>query len=383
MPASESISQFSAAIVITGIGMVTPLGCNAAGVLDRLQAGDTAIAPPRNFDANRFACPVCAAIVDFHPEDFIAEAKLIRLMGRDAQLAVAAAHIALADAAMDSDRFYTPEDIGLFGATGMSGLPVREIVPLLKASSDAVGHFDLEKFGEAGLRAVSPILSFKILGNMPICFVSICENIQGPNAVYTPWEGHGARAIEAGILALQASDANCVLVGGCDVKTHELAFLTLEQLGLFQSWNHTGSGLAPGEGAVFMVLETAATAINRGARIHARIAGWNFQCQQGPPQAGVLEKVLNGLAPHQAGAVIAAANSDPAHDEAEAEALARSGLAPPLVISPKNQLGDLFAAAAPLQVALGALLAARLGQPVLANCFGHGTEQAAFLLDRP
>jgi hypothetical protein len=46
-------------------------------------------------------------------------------------------------------------------------------------------------------------------------------------------------------------------------------------------------------------------------------------------------------------------------------------------------LGDLFAAAAPLQVALAALLAGQLGQPVLANCFGHGTEQAAFLLEPP
>ncbi|MCX6874344.1 MAG: hypothetical protein NTW21_11145 [Verrucomicrobia bacterium] len=167
------------------------------------------------------------------------------------------------------------------------------------------------------------------------------------------------------------------------MKTHELAFLALEQLGLFQSWRRTGSGLAPGEGAAFMVLETAATALSRGAKIHARIAGWNFRCQQVPALTSVLESVLTGLAPQPVGAVIAAANSDPELDHAEAATLARLRITAPLVLSPKQQLGDLFAAAAPLQVALAALLAGRLGHRVLANCFGHGTEQAAFLVEPP
>jgi len=370
-------------VVITGIGMATPLGFEGLEVFDKIAAGVTAIAPPRDFDASPFACPACVGIGDFRPQDFIAETKLIRLMSREAQLAAAAARLALRDAGLGSGGVYAPGDIGIFGATGMAGLPVREILPLLKASSDAAGRFDLEKFGEAGLRAVRPHLSFKILSNMPLCFVSIHENIQGANGVYTPWEGHGARAIEAGILALQAGDARCVLAGGCDVKTHELAFLALEQLGVFDSWRSAGIGPAPGEGAVFLVLETETTARLRGANIHARIAGWNFQCQHGPPQVEVLESVIGGLAPKNIGTLIAAANSDPALDQAEAEALARAGIAPPLRLSPKKHLGDLFAAAAPLQVALGALAAQRTGQAVLADCFGHGIEQAAFLLEPP
>ena len=151
------------AVVITGIGMVTPLGCDAASVFERTQAGATALAPPRDFDASPFACPVCASIGDFRPQDFIAETKLIRLMSRDAQLAVAAAHLALRDAALRPGSFHAPEDIGLFGATGLAGLPVREILPMLKASTDADGRFDSGQFGESGLRAVSPVLSFKIL----------------------------------------------------------------------------------------------------------------------------------------------------------------------------------------------------------------------------
>jgi 3-oxoacyl-(acyl-carrier-protein) synthase len=381
MSAPACSDRLSETVVITGIGMVTPLGADALSVLARVEAGDVAHGPPPEFDASPFSCPVCASIGDFQPRDHIAETKLIRLMSRDAQLAVAAAHLALRDAALRPDSCHAPEEIGVFGATGLAGLPVREILPMLEASTDAGGCFDLEKFGESGLRAVSPILSFKILSNMPVCFVSICENIQGPNAVYTPWEGHGARAIEAGILALQSGDARCVLVGGCDVKTHALAFLALEQLGLFESWKRSGSGLVPGEGAAFLVLETEATARSRQAKVHARIAEWKFQCQQDEPQAAVLEAVIRGLAHPQAGSIVAAANSDPALDQAEAGALARVGASGLPTLSPKKQFGDLFAAAAPLQVALGALAAKQSGKPVLADCFGHGTEQAAFFLE--
>ena len=60
------------------------------------------------------------------------------------------------------------------------------------------------------------MLSFKILANMPICFVSIFENLRGPNAVYTPWEGQGAQAIAAGVRAVAEGEVPCAVVGGCD-----------------------------------------------------------------------------------------------------------------------------------------------------------------------
>ena len=100
----------------------------------------------------------------------------------------------------------------------------------------------LERFGRVALRRIRPVLSFKILSNMPICFVSIFEGVRGPNAVYTPWEGQGAQAIAAGIRAIRRGDVPCALVGGCDVKTHELALVSLQQLGVFGSWIQHGRG---------------------------------------------------------------------------------------------------------------------------------------------
>lgn len=375
-----------ASVVITGIGMVTPLGKNPPEILRGIESGLSAAARPSNFDAAPFSCPVCAEVKDFQPQQYVSEGKMIRLMNRDAQLAVAAAHLALEDAGVKPGATYAPEEIGLFGATGLAGLPLAEVVPLVKASTGPDGQFDPRRFGQAGLRAVSPILSFKILSNMPLCFVSICENIQGPNGIYTPWEGQGAQAVEAAIRALECGDASCALAGGCDVKTHELAFLSLEQHGLFASWRQNQAGLVPGEGAVFLVLETAERAAARGARAYARVSGFSLCThRQGANRSDTCAKVLEPLKlPHEPlNGLVATDNGDALAGEDERQALAALQISAPTVINPKKQAGDLFAAAAGLQIGLGALLVERGGGRVLANCFGHGSEQASFVLEKP
>jgi 3-oxoacyl-[acyl-carrier-protein] synthase II len=369
----------SVEVVITGIGLVTPLGAEPRDVLRRIEAGEKAARAPGRFDASPFACRVCAEIPDFRPQPFVPEPKLVRLMNRDAQLAVAAAQLAIQDARLAVGADYLPEDIALFGAAGTVGLPLREVAPLLRASTRPDGRFDPELFGRAGLRAVSPLLSFKILSNMPVCFVSICANLQGANAIYTPWEGQGAQAIEAGRRALTSGDARCAVVGGCDVKTHELAFIGLEQHGLFRSWAETGAGPMPGEGAAFLVLERASDAAARGARIYARLAGCALPAEDG---ATALHEQL-GLRGQHFSTVVAAANGDHAMEQIETRALATSQITADAIVCPKRSAGDLFAAAATLQVALAALLAARRHGQVLAHCLGHGSEQAAFVLAPP
>ena len=93
-------------------------------------------------------------------------------------------------------------------------------------------------------------------------------------------------------------------------------------------------------------------------------------------------KALN--IPHEPlGALVAADNGDVTAGEDERQALSNLQITAPIVIHPKKQVGDLFAAAAGLQIGLAALLAERSGGRVLANCFGHGSEQAAFVLEKP
>lgn len=370
---------------ITGIGLVTPLGASPGEVLDRILRGETA-ARPSPVSAGT-ACPQFAPVLDFDAEAAFPGNKTLRLMNRDAQMAVLAARRAMHDAGIVPDALYRAEEIALFGATGLSGLPLEEIARLLRDAAAPDGSLDLERFGGVALKRIRPVLSFKILANMPICFVSIFENLRGPNAVYTPWEGQGAQAIAAGIRAISTGEAPCALVGACDVKTHALSFVTLGQLGVFDSWAKQGQGSIPGEGAAFLLLEETSQALRRGARIYARFVS---HATGSIPSGGQLTETYANivgrldLANHGRPAqIVAAGDGDHAISHAEQAALERAGFDRVETVRPKPQLGNLFAASAAVQVALAAELAARGRRqgPVLANCFGFGAEQATFLLE--
>lgn len=461
-------------IVITGIGLVTPLGTEPREVLARICRGDTAARPPDRFDPAGFSCPLYAPVDGFDAEALLGDGKTLRLMNHDAVFAVAAARLALRDAGLQVGRDYPPAAVALYGATGLAGIALPEVAPLIRYSAGEDGAFDPRVFGRVALNRVRPTLSFKILSNMPICFVSIFENLQGPNAVYNPWEGQGAAAVVAGMRALQEGRADCALVGGCDVKAHELAFVSLQQQGIFASWDRTGKGVIPGEGAAFLVLEREERALARGARPYARLAGAALvTCpvpgqpsgdpppagpRSGPPpsHAGSLPSghsptlrhapaadgmaveaaavaprpiVAPGAAPasgmtppppdplvglfraatalppqavHGGGShpatiarLVSAADGDPVFADRETAALqamgwpAAGGATPagapgptaPDRIAPKPHLGNLFAAAAPAHLALGALAAAEAGGRVLVSCLGFGSQQAAFTLE--
>lgn len=369
-------------VTITGIGLVTPLGDAVGEILDRLRSGVSAaeaapFVPP-------LVCRQFARVPDFDAQRFFPENKTLRLMNRDAQLAVVAARRAMQDARLVPGEFYAAEEIGLFGATGLSGMAPEEIARLVRDAATPDGRFDVRRFGAETLRHVRPVLSFKILANMPICFVSIFENLRGPNAVYTPWEGHGAQAIAAGVRAIRAGEIPCAVVGGCDVKTHVLSLVSLQQFGALDSWRHHGQGSVPGEGAAFLVLEEAAHAARRGAPRRAVIR--EFGCattMPGESPAAAFQEVLRGLPWHGRPAVVAAADGDAALAAAERAALAAVGLDGAERVCPKAALGNLYAAAAATQVALAAQVVEQHGPPhtVLADCFGFGGPQAAFLLE--
>ena len=206
------------------------------------------------------------------PTELFPENKSLRLLSRDGLLAVIAARRAMLDAGL---RLYDPDDdsqpdparVGLFGATGMMPLPEKDLARLTSYSTDSEGRFDARRMGSEALRRTRPILSFKILGNMPICFVSIFENIQGSNNVYAPTEAQGKRAIEAGFQAIQRGEVDITLVGATDSKTSRLDRASMIQLGLATS----EPGLID-EAAAFLVLERKEHAEARAAKIRAEVS---------------------------------------------------------------------------------------------------------------
>ena len=370
-------------VVITGIGMVTPLGNSPEKVLERIFNNESAAIEPE-FETSEFDCSLCAPVSDFGPEHYFPDNKSLRLMNRDAQMAVVAAHLAMEDAKVSSDTTYPAEDIALYGSTGVAGMSVEEITRIIRYAACEDGTLNLESFGKIALRRVRPVLSFRILANMPICFVSIFQNIKGPNAVYTPWEGHGAQAIATGIQAIKRGLVQCAIVGGCDCKTHELSFINLQQLGIFESWKKSGKGCVPGEGSVFLVLEDEETANQRGKKAYAKISDYKLSSvTSNSPLKDMLLSTMSELKINGKAKVIAASDGDVAIAEDEKLVLEHLGLDSQKLLKPKSNIGNLFAAAAAVQVALAAKLTGRheTKQQIIANCFGHGSEYASFVLE--
>ncbi len=370
-------------IVISGIGMAVPLGMSPGDVLEKITRGQTARQKPA-FNTRAFDCPFCTAIPDFDAEAFFPENKTLRLMNRDAQLAAVAAQMAMQDAGIVADHTYPGQDIALYGATGVAGMSMEEAGSIVQHAIDEDGNFNVQRFGAVALKRIRPVLSFKILASMPICFVSIFQNVRGPNAIYSPWEGNGAHAIAAGIRAIKRGDVPCALVGGCDVKTRELSFINLQQLGIFDSWKHNGAGCVPGEGAVFIVLEDQKRAAARGKKVYARITDYALYSSDNGSTSDMLSKSITAILSGQNSAhMVSACDGSGIAAGIEQQALASCGIKSSAAIWPKAGLGDLFAAAAFVQVGLGAALARKLapGSRILANCMGFGSEFAAFALE--
>ena len=131
--------------------MVTPLGQEPGEVLDRIHRGERASSAP-SFDAGGFSCTRCAAVEDFDFESFFPECKTLRLMNRDSQMAVVAARAAMRDAGVRPGEAYPSEYVGLFGATGLTSLPVSEARRLVDLATDDAGRFDLTRFGGVALK---------------------------------------------------------------------------------------------------------------------------------------------------------------------------------------------------------------------------------------
>jgi len=156
-------------------------------------------------------------------------------------------------------------------------------------------------------------------------------------------------------------------------------------LGVFESWRQYGSGTIPGEGAAFLVFEEETAAAKRGKRPYAWVRDHRIQSTSGMSQLeDVAYSIISQLErPDAAPIVVGAGESNSAVETCETRALERAHLECRDLLRPKSNIGDLFAAAAPAQVCLAAQLARQQerGQTVMANCFGYGSEKAAFLLE--
>lgn len=242
------------AVVVTGVGMVNPLGGDAATITAAWRAGAV---------AERSACPDLPGVqVARTPVPPIPGRKLAKYCSPGAALGLVAAEAAAQGARLSR---HPGERVGVFAATGLAATGWEAIAPMVERSLDAEGRIDCARLGSDGLAACNPLLSFRLLPNMPACLAAIHLGLRGPNAIFTPWEGQGAAALAAGWQAVLDGDCDACLCGAADHAAEPLPALHLVRCG------HLRPGEVPANAAAWLVLEREADARAAGVPILARL----------------------------------------------------------------------------------------------------------------
>lgn len=358
-------------VVITGIGAVTPLGIGIKENWQKIKEGYQGIAALEFPGSHAFPHSFCGSVTNFDPFDFIPQRKMIKLMNREAQMAVSAAGLAIHDAGLEG--YYSPYRTGLYLGTGLTSGELADLIRLVENSIDENNRFSYQRLGTEALPNCNPLLSFKILTNMPLCYISILFQVKGPNLVFNPWSSHTAQAIGEGMHAIKQGDIDCAMVGGCDSKSHYTGFLTFSKLGLLSKkgmsrpFDKERDGIVLSEGACMLILEDLEKAESRGAKIYAELSGYATVTDPDSKtlfsnNPAVLEKAMKqaisdaDLDEDDIDLICAAANSHPGGDLAEARAIESLFLTkPPHVHAVKALTGDMVAAAAPFQLAVCAM----------------------------
>jgi 3-oxoacyl-(acyl-carrier-protein) synthase len=262
-------------VVITGVGMVTPLGTTARETAEAWRSGRAA--ERRAIPAlagTRLAGARVAVPPEFDPGARLGGRKLIKYMSDAAALGCVAAREA-AEAADLKGRF-RPERVGLFAGSGLAAPPPADLLPLLRASIDEAGRFSCRLLGERGLAAANPLWSFKILANMPACLVSILESVKGPNLIFTPWENGSAAALVEAWRTVAGGEVDAALAGAADSAAHPTALIALRQSG------RLGPRDVAASAAAYLVFERAETARRDGRPALARVVRLETADDAGP-----------------------------------------------------------------------------------------------------
>lgn len=382
-------------VMVTGIGLVTPLGTGLEATRRMLAAGHSVAAPPTTFDASGFACRDAAEVSGFNPRDHFRVPKALKLTDRITRFAVAAATMALADARWNGDA----EDLGVVIGSSSSDLQLPELAHAIGADPDGRAAEDTAFFAERMLAGLHPLWLLVNLPNMASAHVAIQVQARGPNStVMTDWVA-GSQAIGEAFEWIRSGEADGVLAGGADSGLQPFAYAACEQAGLFAEARPPGRRFVPGEGSAVLLLEERAHAIARGAPLRAEMcayaaAGDNAGMAGAQTLARTMARALDAARwrAQDVGVLGLASICVPRYEQAEHDAVSATFGHPEAVPTAAFTpiLGHAFGAAGAIDAAL--LLDAERGSSrrLLCSALGRsgqavtlGFESAATVASRP
>jgi len=351
-------------VVITGVGLVTPVGVGTEESWQAIREGRSGVGPITAFDASAFACRIAAEVRGFEPEKYI-ERKEIRRMGRFIQFAIAASDMAMAAAGLKLENG-AGERAGVYIGSGIGGFEVIER--------------EFETLLSGGPKRISPFFIPATIINLAAGYVSIRTGAKGPNSATATACTSSAHAIGDSFRIIQRGDADVMICGGAEAPICRMGiggFAAMRALSTrndepqraSRPWDLCRDGFVVGEGSGLLVLEELEFARRRGAPIIAEMKGYGMSGDgyhiTAPPDDGdgayrVMRAALHdaGLKPEDIDYINAHGTSTELNDRIETLAIKRCfgehayKLA---VSSTKSMTGHLLGGAGGIEAGLTAL----------------------------
>jgi len=262
-------------VVVTGIGLITPIGNTVKEFWDALLAGSSGAGRLTAFDSSRFTCQIAAEVKNFNPLQYLSE-KEARKFDRFVQFGIAAAK----DAATDSgilNGHYDMTRIGVIVGSGIGGLHTIEREHLAY----------IQRGPEKGPSKITPFLIPMLIANMAAGQISICLGLKGPNSATVTACASGNNAIGEAFKIIQRGEADIMVAGGsegCITPMGFGGFCALKALSLRNSdptkasrpFDRERDGFVMGEGAGIVTLEEYEHAKKRNANIYCEIIGYGM-----------------------------------------------------------------------------------------------------------
>lgn len=274
-------------VVVTGIGLVTPLGADVETVWRRLLNGESGVGRITLFDASNFATQIAAEVKDWdisaigeNPEDW-------KLQNRHTKFAIGAGYQAMKDAGLlgDDGTNLDPERFGVYTGAGEGAQNFDDFAEMTLAGLEEDGGFDEAKFIAKGLEILNPVLELEQEPNMPAAHLAAYFGAKGPNVNCLTACAASAQAIGEAAELIRRDEADVMIAGGAHSMIHPFGvtgFNLLTALSVSNDEPEKASkpfdkrrdGFILGEGAGMLILEELEHAKKRGAKIYGEIAGY-------------------------------------------------------------------------------------------------------------
>jgi len=261
-------------VVVTGMGMVSPLGTGVGKSWEALCDGKSGITSITRFDASSLKCQVAGEVKDFHPEDFM-DKKVIRRFDPFIQYALAAAIMAVDDSGLKVD-ISNQDRVGVVIGTASGANTFAEVAHNLVMQ----GRYD----------EISPFFCVNASGNLVAGVVAIQFGAKGPNHCLMEACAAGTNAIGLGTRFIQQGEADVIIAGGTEAGINLATFASLDALGAHTSkrnkqpekasrpFDGDRDGFISSEGSGIVILEALDVALRRRAKIYGEVVGYGNNC---------------------------------------------------------------------------------------------------------